>query len=249
MDQEIQLQESHSKKLPAFFTTVTPLSKTLSMALFIILPFAGFYLGIQYEKLIAAGPIKSSITTPPLVVSKYSQISPTTCPSRSVDSPTAIPSKDECHENDKFFVIVDNKTGNFLIKYKSTINQKFNCIYSKNLEDYEILNEGADWYQELYNNFLFVDSGTGPPPRGIAIYDLNKRQMIFSDGYNLPISIENGHFDYWKEIDTQVTSVNCPDKESWEGGGIGTAIEERVSFDLNSLKKSSLNETRCSPTQ
>ncbi|HJZ05651.1 hypothetical protein A2634_05300 [Candidatus Amesbacteria bacterium RIFCSPHIGHO2_01_FULL_48_32] len=249
MDQEIQSQESHSIKLPTFLTTVTPLSKTLAMALFIILPFAGFYLGIQYEKLVSTGSIKSSITPPPLIVSKYYQISPTIYPSSSNDSPTATPSKDECHENDKFFVIVDNQTGNFLIRYKSTINQKFNCIYSKNLEDYEILNEGADWYQELYNNFLFIDSGTGPPLREIAIYDLYKRQMIFSDGYNVPINIENGQFDYWKGVDTQVTKENCPDKDSWESGGLGTAIEEHVRFDLNSLKKSSLNETRCSPRQ
>ena len=76
MDQEIQSQESHSIKLPTFLTTVTPLSKTLAMALFIILPFAGFYLGIQYEKLVSTGSIKSSITPPLLIVSKYYQISP-----------------------------------------------------------------------------------------------------------------------------------------------------------------------------
>ena len=38
----------HSKQL----TTVTPLSKLLAMILFILLPFLGFYLGIQYRELI-----------------------------------------------------------------------------------------------------------------------------------------------------------------------------------------------------
>lgn len=32
------------------FNTVTPLSKTLAFALFVILPFVGFYLGMQYQK-------------------------------------------------------------------------------------------------------------------------------------------------------------------------------------------------------
>jgi hypothetical protein len=38
------------KKISKTWTTVTPLSKFLAMALFIILPFVGFYLGVQYEK-------------------------------------------------------------------------------------------------------------------------------------------------------------------------------------------------------
>lgn len=38
-------------KLPKELKTVTPLSKYLAMVLFIILPFWGFYLGIQYQKL------------------------------------------------------------------------------------------------------------------------------------------------------------------------------------------------------
>lgn len=37
--------------LPKSVTTVTPLSKYLAMALFILFPFVGFYLGIQYQKL------------------------------------------------------------------------------------------------------------------------------------------------------------------------------------------------------
>src|SRR3989338_4312151 len=36
--------------LPKSFTAVTPLSKTLALFIFILLPFIGFYLGIQYEK-------------------------------------------------------------------------------------------------------------------------------------------------------------------------------------------------------
>jgi hypothetical protein len=37
-------------KIPSSLTTVTPLSKTLAAILFITLPFAGFYLGMQYER-------------------------------------------------------------------------------------------------------------------------------------------------------------------------------------------------------
>jgi len=37
-------------QLRRFFTTVTPLSKTLAISLFVSLPFLGFYLGYQYKK-------------------------------------------------------------------------------------------------------------------------------------------------------------------------------------------------------
>ena len=48
-------------KLPNSFTTVTPLSKTLAMLLFVSLPFIGFILGINYQKTTVIPP---SITLP-----------------------------------------------------------------------------------------------------------------------------------------------------------------------------------------
>ena len=37
-------------KIPASFTTVTPLSKAVAMILLVLLPFIGFYLGMQYSQ-------------------------------------------------------------------------------------------------------------------------------------------------------------------------------------------------------
>ncbi len=38
-------------KLPRWATTVTPLSKTIALLMIIILPFAGFVLGMKYQQL------------------------------------------------------------------------------------------------------------------------------------------------------------------------------------------------------
>lgn len=38
------------KKYPKWATTITPLSKFLAMVLFILLPFLGLYLGMEYQK-------------------------------------------------------------------------------------------------------------------------------------------------------------------------------------------------------
>jgi hypothetical protein len=39
-------------KVPKSWHKVTPLSKGLALALFIVLPFAGFYFGVEYQKMV-----------------------------------------------------------------------------------------------------------------------------------------------------------------------------------------------------
>jgi len=62
-------------KLPDSFTAVTTLSKSLALILFIILPFAGFFLGNKYANLTNVCPIPQ----PAIVVSLPSTV-PTTLP-------------------------------------------------------------------------------------------------------------------------------------------------------------------------
>lgn len=45
--------------IPKYLTTVTPFSKYLAMFLFILLPFVGFYLGIQYQQSLTRAILKS----------------------------------------------------------------------------------------------------------------------------------------------------------------------------------------------
>jgi hypothetical protein len=49
--------------LPKQLTTVTPLSKYLAMVLFITLPFAGFYLGMQFQQRITHGTAEEYISS------------------------------------------------------------------------------------------------------------------------------------------------------------------------------------------
>lgn len=45
-------QQKKSNKLPVWATTVTPLSKTIALLMFILLPIAGFYYGMYYQQLL-----------------------------------------------------------------------------------------------------------------------------------------------------------------------------------------------------
>lgn len=55
----------NKSKLPESFTTVTPLSKYLAMALFVIFPFVGFYLGIQYQKMAGSSEANLEVIATP----------------------------------------------------------------------------------------------------------------------------------------------------------------------------------------
>src|SRR5579862_5921237 len=52
--------------LPKYLTTVTPLSKYLTIVLFILLPLIGFFLGIRYNQLIQLNQEISKIIPNPL---------------------------------------------------------------------------------------------------------------------------------------------------------------------------------------
>lgn len=49
------------KKLPKWATTVTPLSKTLALLMFILFPILGFYYGTYYQKELDVANIKQTI--------------------------------------------------------------------------------------------------------------------------------------------------------------------------------------------
>lgn len=69
--------------LPKSLTTVTPLSKTLAMILFIALPFLGFLLGMQYQEVI---DFQNQQVTAPVTLKPHPAPSTIAQPSRSTAS-------------------------------------------------------------------------------------------------------------------------------------------------------------------
>jgi hypothetical protein len=119
------------KRLPKSLTTVTPFSKALAMILFILLPFVGFYLGMNYQA--AISPEVSSFSQQSI------QITPT---------PTAVPvvttvkcGNEICNSNQKcestvcpLYIIKGQPNSNCKSTYKcinlisSTPSSTPNCI-------------------------------------------------------------------------------------------------------------------------
>jgi hypothetical protein len=160
--------------------------------------------------------------------------------------------KENCVGNDKYFVISKDKTdevwSDILIKYKSSPSQIISCQYSKGSGDFEVAGD-AMYVLALENNFLIIDSGTGPDPRGLTVYDLNTRKKVFEDSYSSPVDIQNNVINYWTDSTKTATEKNCPDLKEWQADGLGAAIDAHVSLNISTLTKTDLGEYRCSARQ
>ena len=165
-----------------------------------------------------------------------------------------------CHDSPKYFIVesglTDSVGSNFLVKYKTSDTQKIQCSYIVKDSDFEIKNEWAEYFLDLTNDFLILDSGTGPPPRGLIIYDLAQRKKVFTDSYNnftdsgiQSLTIKDSILTYWSPVDTEPTSQNCPELAEYSSMGLGAGIEAYVSVDLTNLTKKELGEYRCNPRQ
>jgi len=159
-----------------------------------------------------------------------------------------------CTSNNEYFIISEDPSNegggsNILIKKKTTANQNISCDYIVNHGDFEITGEFADYVLALENNFLILDEGTGPDPRGLVVYNLDTRTKIYQDSYSKPFDVKNNTLYYWAVTTTPVTTQNCPDSQKWEQEGLGSAIDAYVSLDLTTLTKTDLGQYRCSPRQ
>ena len=159
----------------------------------------------------------------------------------------------DCVSNNKYFVVqkglIDNVGSDILVKYKSTKDQKYSCEYLTSNSDFQIKNEWAEYVLTLENNFLILDSGTGPPPRRLIVYDLTSRKKAFIDSYSNLITANSSSLTYWSPVDTKPNETNCPKMVEYTSKGLGTEIESRVVLTLSTFNKTELKEYRCSPTQ
>lgn len=165
---------------------------------------------------------------------------------------TSLLSADEklpCHESPKY-LIVEGTTGevgtNFLVKYKRSASEKPSCQYMIEKGDFEIKNEWAEYFMALQGDLLVLDSGTGPYPRGLIIWDLRQQKKVYSGSYSEPYEIHPGYIEFWMETG-MATDENCPEQKEWSP--LGSAIETKVQLKLNDFSVIMSTETQCSARQ
>jgi hypothetical protein len=111
---------------------------------------------------------------------------------------------------------------------------------------------GDNFFFGVYDNFMFIDSGTGPDPRGLDVIDLAQKKNVFSGSYSSPISLDKGErLVYYVEVDEKKLKKkpDCPEAEEWKQNQLGIAYEEKVSLDLKTMKMARSGQLRCAARQ
>jgi len=156
-----------------------------------------------------------------------------------------------CYYNSKFFVITKDSDvigKEFLIK-KTTDSEKVPCDYTVATGDFELKLQ-ATYFLALEKDFLILDSGTAPDPRGLSIYNLNSNREVYLGRYSKPISIEKNTITFWSPTEKiKPTTENCPSLEEYTASGLSAGIESKVVLNLLDMTIKELGEYRCSARQ
>ncbi len=167
-----------------------------------------------------------------------------------------------CFDLENYFVVTREEiidTGeNILVKYK-TEEKEFECDYAAQEGDFELLHERtensktinfAQYYSSIEGSKMIVDRGTGTK-REFQIYDLNTKEIIFTDDYNLGLEnldLKDNILTYWRTTNDIPNKENCSKLDEYNKIG-GAKIEAQISLDINDLAKKEFQDFRCSQAE
>jgi hypothetical protein len=289
---EAETKEGSHGADSSVWTTVTPLSQVLARVLFVVLPFAGFWIGYHYapdkivyiQKTSPAGvradradnqtsSIQKEIQTQQFesaeaMATTTADLEMTTygwCMERGGEDITFDYNSQKrclfdgriyespCMSTEKYQVIQAPSYPEFtdiLVKPKTSPDEHASCEYVVEEGDYIISVSENSFLFGLAENYLLIDSGTGPGPRGLDVYALDKNgERVYSDTYMRPVSIDGTVIDYWTTTDITASAENCEQFKDWRQGGLGAGIDEKVSIDLATLEFTQFGELRCTARQ
>ncbi len=159
----------------------------------------------------------------------------------------------ECHDSPKYYAIQKSLApqvgSDILVKYKENASQDVPCAYVVEGNDFEIKNVEAEYFLAFTDNFLVLDKGTAPPPRGLVVYDLRSRKKVFTDTYAQPVTVQGDTLTYFSKTTRKPTLQNCAQLNEYTKNGLGAVILSKVRVDLLSLNKKELGEYTCTATQ
>lgn len=156
-----------------------------------------------------------------------------------------------CHDEGRYLVVAratESVGTDFLIKRRVRGRSLPPCAYLPRPGDLEIPNERAEYFLGVQGDFLILDSGTAPEPRGLVIWNLETRTKVFTGLYSRPLTIDRKGLTFWQETGV-ATDENCPQLALWRSQHLGAAVETQVRLGLDDLAIVRGVATRCSARQ
>jgi hypothetical protein len=205
----------------------------------------------------SAEPLKPAIVEEPLKTISGDKLSDEKEVVGNSEAPKIIKLKDNiiCYSYRKYAVIVsptDEVGEDIKIIAKLGASDESFLSDLKKAPVYFKVPEGDNFFYGIYNDFMFIDSGTGPDPRGLDVFDLSQKKKVFSGSYSQPIALDKDQrLVYYEEVDEKKLKKkpDCPEAEEWKNNNLGIAYEEKVSLDLKTLKIARSGQLRCAARQ
>lgn len=164
----------------------------------------------------------------------------------------------KCYDRNDYFVITrTDATGNvgedILIKYKTDKHQKIDCDYKATKDDFELLNtpsgvasgiSNLQFFSNIKDNHIIVNKGAAFD-YGFKIYDLDKREVAFSDDYSGGLlELKDSTLTYWRITNDISSAKNCAKYDEYQKTGVAV-IEGKVSLDISDPTEKKFEEFRC----
>lgn len=110
---------------------------------------------------------------------------------------------------------------------------------------------GSNFFSGIYEDYLFIDRGTGPSHRMLNVFDMNTRRVLIFTEYT-EASVSDGVLTYWdtvQESDLPEGKVSCAEAAEWKKQGLEVIYERKTTLDLKTGLKKPSSDYRCSPAQ
>lgn len=109
--------------------------------------------------------------------------------------------------------------------------------------------QGANTFTGMYKDYLLIDQWPGKEHKRLLIIDIPSRSLAFFDWYVDP-EIEDDTLHYNRVLKARKSvreKIPCPDAEKWEAEGKMPLYIEKMSVDLETMKKNPSGEFSCKP--
>ncbi len=110
---------------------------------------------------------------------------------------------------------------------------------------------GANFFAGVYQDYLFIDQGTGPTYRGLSIYDLKSGKLLYFTNYTDPV-LTDGTLTYYETVHPREfynAKNSCILLGDWIKQGLSTHYQRQTAYNLETGKKEALDKYRCHPGQ
>lgn len=114
-----------------------------------------------------------------------------------------------------------------------------------------VTRDEADYFMGIVGDYLFVDSGTGPDRRGLAIHDIKNKRVVFVGISERPLQMDEAKrvVRFWRPTSTAATPKSCVGFAKIEKQALVPVIEEEVALTLASGKIVTSKKRRCEARQ